>query len=47
MHLRAHRSALAASGGVDGWEWIFVVLALLADVASHGGASLGRLRGAY
>jgi hypothetical protein len=30
--------------GVDGWEWIFVILALFADLASYGGGAYGRRR---
>jgi hypothetical protein len=33
--------------GVDGWEWLFVILALFGDVVSHAGGALGRQRGAY
>ena len=31
--------------GVTGWEWIFVILAVFADLASYGGVAYGR-RGA-
>lgn len=27
--------------GVDGWEWIFVILAVFADLASYGGSRYG------
>jgi hypothetical protein len=33
--------------GVTGWEWIFVILAVFADLASYGGGAYGRRRGAY
>jgi hypothetical protein len=28
--------------GVDGWEWIFVILAVFADLASYGASRYGR-----
>jgi hypothetical protein len=30
--------------GVDGWEWILVILAVFADLASYGGGVYGRRR---
>jgi hypothetical protein len=30
--------------GVHGWEWIFVILAVFADLASYGGGAYGRRR---
>jgi hypothetical protein len=33
--------------GVTGWEWFFVILALLGDFASYGGGAYGRRRPAY
>ena len=34
--------------GVNGWwEWLFVVLAVIADLASYGGGGYGRRRAAY
>ena len=33
--------------GVTGWEWFFVVLAVLGDLASYGGSRYGRRRPAY
>ena len=32
--------------GVTGWEWIFVILAVFADLVSYGGGAYGRRRGA-
>ena len=33
--------------GVHGWEWIFVVLALFGDLASHGGTAYSRRGPSY
>ena len=33
--------------GVVGWEWVFVILAVVGDLASNGGSAYGRRRGAY
>ena len=33
--------------GVTGWEWILVILAVFADLASYGGGAYGRRRAAY
>jgi hypothetical protein len=34
--------------GVNGWwEWLFVALAVFADLASYGGGGYGRRRAAY
>ena len=33
--------------GVNGWEWFFVILAVLGDLASYGGSRYGRRRPAY
>ena len=33
--------------GVTGWEWIFVIFALFADLASYSGGVYGRRQGAY
>jgi hypothetical protein len=33
--------------GVTGWEWIFVIVAVFADLASFGGGAYGRRQGAY
>jgi hypothetical protein len=33
--------------GVTGWEWIFVILALLADLASHARSAAWRRQSAY
>ena len=33
--------------GVTGWEWFFVILAVLGDLASYGGSRYGRRRPAY
>jgi hypothetical protein len=32
----------SARGGVNGWEWIFVVLGLLADIGSYGRGGMMR-----
>jgi hypothetical protein len=32
--------------GVDGWEWLIVVLAVVGDVASHAGSGYSRRRSA-
>jgi hypothetical protein len=32
--------------GVTGWEWIFVIVAVFADLASYGGSAYGRRQGA-
>jgi len=33
--------------GVDGWEWIVVILGALADLTNYTGGAYGRRRGAY
>ena len=33
--------------GVNGWEWFFVILAVLGDLASYGGSRYARRRPAY
>jgi hypothetical protein len=33
--------------GVNGWEWLLVVLAILGDLASYAGGASGRRRAAY
>jgi hypothetical protein len=33
--------------GVTGWEWFFVILAVLGDLVSYGGSRYGRRRPAY
>jgi hypothetical protein len=33
--------------GVTGWEWVIVILAIFADLASYGGSRYGRRRPAY
>jgi hypothetical protein len=33
--------------GVTGWEWIFVILALLADLASHARSAAWRRQSSY